>query len=134
MHVAKFATSNSLYKIKRVITYIRATIIFCYYYGSLRLKALCCSLALVFVNFLQLSRNCFIRGSVVRYVQLPPEGVDIELLHDATMREAWGGYNMQCIADTHSATTQIHQHCRHIERKLSSKKIQALLKMIKSSG
>ncbi|GJS71218.1 Sm-like protein LSM2 [Tanacetum coccineum] len=36
-------------------------------------------------------RNCFIRGSVVRYVQLPPEGVDIELLHDATRREARGG-------------------------------------------
>ncbi|PPD70355.1 hypothetical protein GOBAR_DD32771 [Gossypium barbadense] len=33
-------------------------------------------------------RNCFIRGSVVRYVQLPPEEVDIELLHDATRREA----------------------------------------------
>ncbi|XP_051118573.1 sm-like protein LSM2 isoform X1 [Andrographis paniculata] len=45
-------------------------------------------------NFLvcQLSvRNCFIRGSVVRYVQLPPEGVDVELLHDATRREARGG-------------------------------------------
>ncbi|KAL2238897.1 UNVERIFIED_CONTAM: BTB/POZ and MATH domain-containing protein 2 [Sesamum indicum] len=35
-------------------------------------------------------RNCFIRGSVVRYVQLPPEGVDVELLHDATRREARG--------------------------------------------
>ncbi|KAA0058635.1 sm-like protein LSM2 [Cucumis melo var. makuwa] len=33
-------------------------------------------------------RNCFIRGSVVRYVQLPPDGVDVELLHDATRREA----------------------------------------------
>lgn len=42
---------------------------------------------------LQLSvRNCFIRGSVVRYVQLPPEGVDIDLLHDATRREARGGW------------------------------------------
>ncbi|CAI9107861.1 OLC1v1007332C1 [Oldenlandia corymbosa var. corymbosa] len=36
-------------------------------------------------------RNCFIRGSVVRYVQLPPEGVDVDLLHDATRREARGG-------------------------------------------
>ncbi|XP_044503305.1 sm-like protein LSM2 [Mangifera indica] len=36
-------------------------------------------------------RNCFIRGSVVRYVQLPPDGVDIDLLHDATRREARGG-------------------------------------------
>ncbi|KAJ7972835.1 Sm-like protein LSM2 [Quillaja saponaria] len=43
-------------------------------------------------SFCKLSvRNCFIRGSVVRYVQLPPEGVDIELLHDATRREARGG-------------------------------------------
>jgi len=33
-------------------------------------------------------RNCFIRGSVVRYVQLPSEGVDVEILHDATRREA----------------------------------------------
>ncbi|URD84578.1 DEAD-box ATP-dependent RNA helicase, partial [Musa troglodytarum] len=35
-------------------------------------------------------RNCFIRGSVVRYVQLPPDGVDIDILHDATRREARG--------------------------------------------
>ncbi|GKV00756.1 hypothetical protein SLEP1_g13393 [Rubroshorea leprosula] len=41
---------------------------------------------------LQLSvRNCFIRGLVVRYVQLPPEGVDVKLLHDAARREARGG-------------------------------------------
>ncbi|KAL6339538.1 hypothetical protein AAG906_034623 [Vitis piasezkii] len=44
----------------------------------------------VFIKLLSV-RNCFIRGSVVRYVQLPPEGVDIELLHDATRREARGG-------------------------------------------
>ncbi|TVU42797.1 hypothetical protein EJB05_09220, partial [Eragrostis curvula] len=36
-------------------------------------------------------RNCFIRGSVVRYVLLPPDGVDIDILHDATRREARGG-------------------------------------------
>ncbi|KAF2547553.1 hypothetical protein F2Q70_00019266 [Brassica cretica] len=36
-------------------------------------------------------RNCFIRGSVVRYVQLPPDGVDVDLLHDAARREARGG-------------------------------------------
>mmetsp|Transcript_26451 Transcript_26451/g.57707 ORF Transcript_26451/g.57707 Transcript_26451/m.57707 type:complete len:94 (-) Transcript_26451:951-1232(-) len=36
-------------------------------------------------------RNCFIRGSVVRYVQLPPAAVDVEILHDATRREARGG-------------------------------------------
>ena len=35
-------------------------------------------------------RNCFIRGSVVRYLQLPPNSVDVELLHDATRREARG--------------------------------------------
>eukprot|EP00894_Picocystis_sp_ML_P002865 jgi/Pico_ML_1/53382/g3940.t1 len=35
-------------------------------------------------------KNCFIRGSVVRYVQLPSEGVDEEALHDATRREARG--------------------------------------------
>lgn len=41
---------------------------------------------------LQLSvKNCFIRGSVVRYVQLPPDGVDVDILHDATRREARGG-------------------------------------------
>eukprot|EP00884_Botryococcus_braunii_P012427 jgi/Botrbrau1/21185/Bobra.0061s0076.1 len=35
-------------------------------------------------------KNCFIRGSVVRYVQIPPESVDIDILHDATRREARG--------------------------------------------
>jgi U6 snRNA-associated Sm-like protein LSm2 len=35
-------------------------------------------------------RNCFVRGSVVRYVQLPPGSVDVEILHDATRREARG--------------------------------------------
>ncbi|GMH45659.1 hypothetical protein BSKO_13616 [Bryopsis sp. KO-2023] len=35
-------------------------------------------------------QNCFIRGSVIRYVHLPPEGVDLDLLHDATRREARG--------------------------------------------
>jgi hypothetical protein len=52
------------------------------------------SLMLTFVYFLvlQLSvKNCFIRGSVVRYVQLPPDGVDADVLHDATRREARGG-------------------------------------------
>jgi len=36
-------------------------------------------------------RNCFVRGSVVRYIQLPVGSVDTELLHDATRREARGG-------------------------------------------
>ena len=35
-------------------------------------------------------RNCFIRGSGVRYVQLPRESVDVDILHDATRREARG--------------------------------------------
>ena len=33
-------------------------------------------------------KNCFIRGSVIRYVQLPSSEVDTELLQDATRREA----------------------------------------------
>jgi len=32
-------------------------------------------------------RNCFIRGSVVRYIQIPPAEVDVELLQDAAMKE-----------------------------------------------
>ena len=31
-------------------------------------------------------RNCFIRGSVIRYVQLPKNAVDTQLLEDATRR------------------------------------------------
>ncbi|KAH9526426.1 U6 snRNA-associated Sm-like protein LSm2 [Dermatophagoides farinae] len=33
-------------------------------------------------------KNCFIRGSVVRYVQLPSDDVDVTLLQDATRKEA----------------------------------------------
>merc|ERR1711998_358213 len=33
-------------------------------------------------------KNCFIRGSVVRYVHIPSKEVDVELLQDATRREA----------------------------------------------
>ena len=33
-------------------------------------------------------KNCFIRGSVVRYVQLPAQHVDTQLLEDATRRGA----------------------------------------------
>ena len=33
-------------------------------------------------------KNCFIRGSVIRYVQLPSAEIDTELLQDATRREA----------------------------------------------
>merc|ERR1711879_628475 len=33
-------------------------------------------------------KNCFIRGSVVRYVQLPQDEVDTQLLQDAARKEA----------------------------------------------
>lgn len=33
-------------------------------------------------------KNCFIRGSVVRYVQLPIDNIDVTLLQDATRKEA----------------------------------------------
>merc|ERR1711911_544850 len=33
-------------------------------------------------------KNCFIRGSVVRYVQLPAEEVDTQLLQDAARKES----------------------------------------------
>lgn len=37
-------------------------------------------------------KNCFIRGSVVRYVQMPASAMDTTLLEDATRRgEAFGG-------------------------------------------
>lgn len=46
--------------------------------------------------FLKLSvRNCFIRGSVVRYVQLPADEVDTVLLQDATRKEAAQGKQQQ---------------------------------------
>ena len=32
-------------------------------------------------------QNCFVRGSVVRYIQIPPEHVDTELLQDAARKE-----------------------------------------------
>lgn len=31
--------------------------------------------------------NCFVRGSVVRYIQIPKSEVDTELLQDATRKE-----------------------------------------------
>jgi len=33
-------------------------------------------------------KNCFIRGSVVRYVEIPASAIDTQLLEDATRREA----------------------------------------------
>lgn len=42
-----------------------------------------------FATFLDRSvKNCFIRGSVVRYVQLPGDEVDTQLLQDAARKEA----------------------------------------------
>ena len=32
-------------------------------------------------------QNCFVRGSVVRYMQIPPELVDTQLLQDAARKE-----------------------------------------------
>jgi hypothetical protein len=32
-------------------------------------------------------KNCFVRGSIVRYIQLPAEDVDTDLLQDAARRE-----------------------------------------------
>jgi len=32
-------------------------------------------------------KNCFIRGSVVRYIQIPAAEVDVELLQDAARKE-----------------------------------------------
>lgn len=45
--------------------------------------------AITFHLSFQLSvKNCFIRGSVVRYVQLPGDEVDTQLLQDAARKEA----------------------------------------------
>ncbi|KAF1741173.1 hypothetical protein MXB_1415 [Myxobolus squamalis] len=32
-------------------------------------------------------KNCMVRGSVIRYIQLPHEDVDVRLLQDATRKE-----------------------------------------------
>lgn len=47
-------------------------------------------LVTLFLLRLQMAvKNCFIRGSVVRYVQLPAQHVDTQLLEDATRRGAF---------------------------------------------
>ena len=33
-------------------------------------------------------KNCFIRGSMVRYVQLHKDDIDVDVMHEATRREA----------------------------------------------
>ncbi|MDP2435352.1 MAG: U6 snRNA-associated Sm-like protein LSm2 [archaeon] len=40
-------------------------------------------------------KNCFIRGSVVRYVHLPKDSVDLQLLQDASRVEARETKKMQ---------------------------------------
>ncbi|CEM21438.1 unnamed protein product [Vitrella brassicaformis CCMP3155] len=40
-------------------------------------------------------KNCFIRGSVVRYVHLPPSEVDTELLQDGCRKECKQGLSGQ---------------------------------------
>lgn len=42
-----------------------------------------------FEKFPQLGglKNCFIRGSVIRYIQIAPKDVDVELLQDAARKE-----------------------------------------------
>lgn len=49
-----------------------------------------CIVARVFIiDLFQLSvKNCFIRGSVVRYVQLPADEVDTQLLQDSARKES----------------------------------------------
>ena len=50
-----------------------------------------CPASLIHCARVQLSvRNCFVRGSVVRYVHLPPNSVDKDMLHDATRRQQRG--------------------------------------------
>lgn len=44
------------------------------------------SCAILYLVYQMAVKNCFIRGSVVRYVQLPAEHVDTQLLEDATRR------------------------------------------------
>jgi len=40
---------------------------------------------------LQAMSNCFIRGSVVRYVQIPKDEVDTEMLQDAARQQSKEG-------------------------------------------
>lgn len=58
---------------------------------ALYLACLDCLMDRQSTTVLQLSvRNCFIRGSVVRYVHLPANAVDKDMLHDATRRQQRG--------------------------------------------
>lgn len=37
--------------------------------------------------YLACLKNCFIRGSTVRYIQLPVQDIDVDILHDATRKD-----------------------------------------------
>ncbi|VDK36300.1 unnamed protein product [Gongylonema pulchrum] len=50
-------------------------------------------------------KNCFIRGSVVRYVQLPADQVDTQLLQDASRREVMQAKRSSATATTTATTT-----------------------------
>lgn len=57
-------------------------------------------------------KNCFIRGSVVRYVQLPADECDTQLLQDAARKEA--AQNRQRWCDRSKQTVQYWQLQRRI--------------------
>lgn len=59
-------------------------------YLNIKLEGISVANAELYPHLLSV-KNCFIRGSVVRYIQLPVQCVDEELLHDSTRREARGG-------------------------------------------
>ena len=61
------------------------------------------------ISLLQMAvKNCFIRGSVVRYVQLPAEHVDTQLLEDATRR----GMRSSSSSAKHPAHRRFARGCR----------------------
>lgn len=37
--------------------------------------------------YLGCMKNCFVRGSAVRYIQLPAQDIDVDILHDATRKD-----------------------------------------------
>jgi U6 snRNA-associated Sm-like protein LSm2 len=43
-------------------------------------------------------KHCFVRGSVIRYIQIPKAEVDMELLQDAARREAKGNQQASATA------------------------------------
>jgi hypothetical protein len=63
-------------------------------------------------------KNCFIRGSVVRYVQLPAEHVDTQLLEDATRR---GGFRYNLCDGRNKEMSDLPLY-RHIEAATQAKR------------